>query len=109
MRTTTFTPGGIKNGYLNIKPLDDFWPEECVGANIDRAPQYLILEFERVGRLTTDISPRHKTFRSTSRKVKQFIRAFDLQAGDQVEILRIAKYEYKIRPVTKTPKRRAAK
>ena len=37
MRQTLLTAGGVKNGYINIKPLDDFWPEECLGGNVERA------------------------------------------------------------------------
>jgi hypothetical protein len=97
-RQTRLTPGGIKNGYINIKPLDDFWPEECLGGNVDRALQRLIVEFEGVRRVTTDISGRHKTLRSVHREVKQFVAAHQLRPGDWVEIMRLGKYEYRIRP-----------
>jgi len=98
MRLTRLTLGGIKNGYINIKPLDDFWPEECRGGNVDRALQHLIVDFEGVHRVTTDISGRHKTLRSTHREVKKFVAAHGLRSGDLVEIVRIGKYEYRVRP-----------
>lgn len=97
-RETQLTPGGIRNGYINIKPLDDFWPEECLGGNIDRAPRHLIVEFEGVRRVATDISGRHKTFRRVHHEVKRFVAAHGLKPGDWVEIVRLAKYEYRIRP-----------
>lgn len=97
MRTATITPGGMKNGYINIKPLDEFWPKECVGGTTQRAPHHLIVEFEGVGRVTTDISGRHKAFRTTHGEVKEFFRIQELRAGDSVEILRLSKYEYRIR------------
>ena len=98
IRTTTVSPGGVKNGYINIKPLDGFWPEECIGGNTERAAHHLIVEFEGVGRVTTDISGRHKSFRSAHREVKDFFRSHRLQPGDKMEIIRMAKYEYRIRP-----------
>jgi hypothetical protein len=97
IRTSTITSGGLKNGYINIKPLDDFWPPECVGGTTQHAAHHLIVEFEGVGRVTTDISGRHKTFRTTHGEVKEFFRTQGLGAGDTVEILRLSKYEYKIR------------
>ena len=97
------TPGGVKNGYLNIKPLDEFWPEECVGGNVDRAEKHLIVDFAGVGRVTTDLSGRHKTFRTTHREVKEFIRSHRLKAGDAVEIIRVARYEYRVRPAGRDP------
>lgn len=100
-RQTRLTPGGIKNGYINIKPLDDFWPEECRGGNVDRAMQHLIVEFEGVRRVSTDISGRHKTLRCVHREVKKFVAAHGLRPGDFVEIVRLAKYEYRIRPSTR--------
>ncbi|HUT89284.1 MAG TPA: hypothetical protein VMY37_07295 [Thermoguttaceae bacterium] len=98
IRRTTLSEGGVRNSYINIKPLDEFWPEECVGGNVDPAAKHLIVEFEGVGRVTTDISGRHKTFRKTHREVKEFFRSHGLKPGDQVEILRVAKYEYRVRP-----------
>jgi hypothetical protein len=97
-RLARLTPGGIKNGYINIKPLDDFWPEECRGGNVDRALQHLIVEFEGVRRVATDISGRHKTLRSAHGEVKKFVAAHGLRPGDFVEIVRLGKYEYRIRP-----------
>jgi len=97
IRTTTLSEGGIKNNYINIKPLDDFWPQECVGGNVEPAAKHLIVEFEGVGRVTTDISGRHKTFRTTHREVKEFFRSHGLKAGDAVEIVRVARYEYRVR------------
>ncbi len=94
------TPGGIKNGYINIKPLDNFWPEECRGGNVDRALQHLIIEFEGVRRVTTDISGRHKTLRCAHQEVKRFVAAHRLRSGDAVEIVRLGKYEYRIRPAS---------
>ena len=98
IRKTTLTEGGIKNGYINIKPLDEFWPEECVGGNVDRAEKHLIVDFAGVGRVTTDISGRHKNFRTTHREVKEFVRSHRLKPGDTVEIVRVARYEYRVRP-----------
>lgn len=98
LRRTKLTPGGIKNGYINIKPLDDFWPQECRGGNVDRALQLLSVEFEGVRRVTTDISGRHKTLRSAHREVKKFVAAHGLRPGDLVEIVRVARYEYRVRP-----------
>lgn len=98
MRLARLTPGGIKNGYINIKPLDEFWPEECRGGNVDRALQHLIVEFEGIRRVATDISGRHKTLRRVHRDVKKFVAAHRLRPGDFVEIVRLAKYEYRIRP-----------
>lgn len=98
IRTTTLTEGGIRNGYVNIRPLDDFWPEECIGGNTDRAVKHMIVDFQGVGRVTTDISGRHKTFRTSHREVKEFIRRHGLKAGDAVDILRVARYEYRVRP-----------
>lgn len=100
-RQTMLTSGGIKNGYINIKPLDDFWPEECLGGNVDRALQHLIVEFEGVRRVATDISGRHKTLRRVHREVKKFVAAHGLRPGDCVEIIRLAKYEYRIRPTAR--------
>lgn len=102
IRTATLTTGGIKNGYINIKPLDDFWPEECIGGNTDRAAKHMIVDFQDVGRVTTDISGRHKTFRTSHREVKEFIRRHRLKAGDTVEIVRVARYEYRVRPAETT-------
>ena len=98
IRKTTLTEGGIKNGYVNIKPLDEFWPEECIGGNVDRAEKHLIVDFTGVGRLATDISGRHKNFRSASAQVKEFVRTHKLKPGDPLEIVRVARYEYRVRP-----------
>jgi hypothetical protein len=100
-RKSQLTSGGIKNGYINIKPLDDFWPEECRGGNVERALQHLIVEFDGVRRVATDISGRHKTLRCVHRDVKKFVAAHALRPGDWVEIVRLAKYEYRIRPTNK--------
>src|SRR3989304_174037 len=54
-RFTRLTPGGIKNGYINIKPLDEFWPDDCLGGNVERAARQLVVEFEGVRRGATDI------------------------------------------------------
>jgi hypothetical protein len=97
-RQIRLTPGGIKNGYINIKPLDDYWPEECRGGNVDRALQHLIVEFEGARRAATDISGRHKTLRRVHREVKKLVAAHKLRPGDLIEIVRLAKYEYCIRP-----------
>jgi hypothetical protein len=99
-RQTVLAPGGIKNGYINIKPLNDFWSEECRGGNVDRALQHLIIEFEGVRRGTTDISGRHKTLRCAYQEVKRFVAAHRLGPGDAVEIVRLGKYEYRIRPAS---------
>ena len=98
LRQIRLTPGGIKNGYINIKPLDDFWPEERRGGNVDRALQHLIVEFEGARRAATDISGRHKTLRRVHREVKKLVAAHKLRPGDLIEIVRLAKYEYCIRP-----------
>jgi len=95
---TTLSAGGLKNGYINIKPLDDFWPEECMGGNTDRAERHLIVEFEGVGRVTTDISGRHKTFRTAHGEIKEFFQRHRLKPADAVGIVRLAKYEYRARP-----------
>ena len=97
IRTTRLTEGGIKNGYINIKPLDDFWPKECMGGTVDRAPQHLIVEFEGVGRVTTDISGRHKSLRTAHAEVKEFVRTQELKPGDMIEVVRVGKYEYRVR------------
>ena len=97
IRTTTLTPGGIKNGYINIKPLDDFWPEECIGGNVERANRHLIVEFEGIGRVSTDVSGRHKTFRTAHGEVKKFVQQNKLTPGDEIEIVRLSQYEYRIR------------
>jgi hypothetical protein len=96
MRLATVTDGGIKNGYINIKPLDDFWPEACIGDSSRSAAKHMIIEFEGVGRATTDI--RTKSLRSTRGEVKKFLAKHKLREGDQVEIIRVAPYEYRIRP-----------
>ncbi len=98
IRQATITEGDIKNGYINIKPLDDFWPTDCVGANGKTAAKHLIVEFEGVGRITTDISERHKNLRSTHGEFKRFVKKHKLVPGDNMEIIRVAPYEYRIRP-----------
>ncbi|MGD9853904.1 MAG: hypothetical protein AB7U20_03045 [Planctomycetaceae bacterium] len=98
IRTTSATPGGIKNGYINIKPIDEFWPEECCGGNIEPARRHLIVELEGVGRVTTDISGRHKTFRSTHSEVKAFFRRHAIKPGHVIEIMRLSQFEYRVRP-----------
>jgi hypothetical protein len=102
-RTATLTAGGIKNGYIRIGPVDDFWPDDCVGGNVESAPRHLIIDFEGVGRVATDISGRHKTFRATHAQVKEFVRAHKLKPGDFVEIIRVATYEYRVRPAEAKP------
>ncbi len=98
IRVASLTEGGIKNGYLNIKPIDDFWPSESVGGNLQAAARQFIVEFEGVGRITTDISGRHKHLRTASGMTKEFVAKHGLRPGDSVEIIRVAKYEYRIRP-----------
>lgn len=88
----------MRNGYINLKPIDEFWPEECVGGNTEPASKHLIVEFEGIGRVTTDISGRHKILRSAHAVSKEFFVRHRLSPGDEVEILRISKYEYRIRP-----------
>ena len=66
----------------------------------ERVANHLIVEFEGIGRVTTDISGRHKTFRSAHGEVKDFFRSHRLQPGDKMEIIRLAKYEYQIRPAS---------
>jgi hypothetical protein len=97
-RRSTLTEGSIKNGYIIIKPIDDFWPEECVGENIKLAEKRLIVEFHGVGRITTDISGRHKSLRASSGVTKEFFEKHRLTAGDEVEIIRLSQFEYRIRP-----------
>jgi hypothetical protein len=99
-RTTSLTAGGIRNGYINIRPIDAFWPEECVAGKLEPAAKHLIVDFESVGRMATVISGTHKTFRAASGRVKEFVRTHKLKAGDLVEIIRVARYEYRIRPAT---------
>jgi hypothetical protein len=96
-RRVALTAGGIRNGYISIQPLDAFWPEECFGGCQQRAQHHLIVEFDGLGRVSTDISGRHKTFRTTHTQVKEFVRRHGLRPGDSVEIIRVAKYEYRIR------------
>ncbi|MCX7426270.1 MAG: hypothetical protein NTW96_11700 [Planctomycetia bacterium] len=98
IRTARVTAGGIRNGYIRLGLIDSFWPQECLGGNVKPAAKHLIVDFEGIGRITTDISGRHKTFRSAHAHVKEFMRAHKLRAGDIVEIVRIAKHEYKVRP-----------
>jgi hypothetical protein len=99
-RIVELSAGGIKNGYINLKPIDEFWPVECVGGNIDPASKHLIVEFEGIGRVTTDISGRHKSLRTAHGHLKEFFAKHRLNSGDKVEILRVAKYEYRIRPAS---------
>jgi len=103
VRTTVLTAGGIKNGYVNLKPIDAFWPEECVGGNVEPAAKHLIVDFQGVGRIATDISGRHKTLRRVTAQVKEFVRANNLRAGDLVEIVRLARYEYRVRVAQTSP------
>ncbi len=98
IRRATLSDGGIKNGYINIKPIDEFWPEECLGGNVETAPKHLIVEFQGVGRIATDISGRHKTFRGAHREIREFFGKHELIAGQVVEIIRLTEYEYKVRP-----------
>lgn len=97
-RISTITDGGIKNGYINILPMDEFWPAECIGDSTHSAKRHVVVEFEGIGRIPTDITERHKKFRSAHREVKLFIAKHRLKPGDQIEIIRIAPYEYRIRP-----------
>lgn len=101
VRRTKLTSGGIKNGYLILRPLDDFWPEECFGGNTEPADKHLIVEFTGVGRISTDISGRHQTFRSAHSEVKRFVARHRLSPGDEIDIIRLAKREYRIRPTSK--------
>jgi hypothetical protein len=105
VRPSTLTAGGIKNGYLNIKPLDDFWPEACIGGNTEPAPKHFIVEFDGIGRVATDISGRHKTFRTTTREFKLFVEKHGMGPGDDVEIIRLGPYEFLVRPAIKTKKK----
>jgi hypothetical protein len=98
IRRSKLTDGCIKNGYINIKPIDDFWPEECLGENIKLAEKRLIVEYQGVGRVSTDISGRHKSLRAASSITKEFFEKHRLTAGDDVEIIRLAPFEYRIRP-----------
>jgi hypothetical protein len=97
-RIASITDGGIKNGYINIKPLDEFWPPDCIGTNENSAPKHVIVEFEGVGRVATDIFDKHKSLRSASGEIKRFMQEHKLKDGDKVEIVRLAPYEYRIRP-----------
>jgi hypothetical protein len=97
-RIVELSEGGIRNGYINLKPIDEFWPEECMGGNTELASKHLIVEFEGIGRLTTDISGRHKSLRTAHGTLKEFFSKHRLRPGDSVEILRFAKFEYRIRP-----------
>jgi hypothetical protein len=65
-----------------------------------RAAHHLIVEFEGIGRVTTDISGRHKTFRTAHAEVKELFRSRGLRPGDKIEIVRLGKYEYKVRPAS---------
>ncbi len=110
IRRVKLTPGAIKNGYINIKPLDDFWPEDCLGGNAKVAEKHLIIELAGVGRIATDISGHHKTFRTAHRSLKDFYAKHKLTSGSEVEIVRVSHYEYQLLPVssvpTKKPKRK---
>ena len=97
-RIVELSDGGIRNGYINLKPIDEFWPEECLGGNTEPAAKHLIVEFEGIGRVTTDISGRHKSLRTAHATIKEFVSRHRLRAGDKIEILRLAKYEYRVRP-----------
>jgi len=98
-RRVRLTEGGFKNGYIIIRPIDDFWPEECVGESVQLAEKRLIVEFHGVGRITTDISGRHKSLRAARRETMEFFEKHRLNPGDEVEIVRLSRYEYRIRPV----------
>jgi hypothetical protein len=98
MRRLELTEGGFKNGYIIIRPIDDFWPEECIGGNVELAEKRLIVEFQGVGRITTDISGRHKSLRAAHGETKEFFAKHGLHPGDEVEIIRLSRYEYRIRP-----------
>jgi hypothetical protein len=99
-RIVELSAGGIKNGYINLKPIDGFWPEECLGGNTEAAAKHLIVEVEGIGRISTDISGRHKSLRTAHAHLKDFFQRHRLRPGDNVEILRVAKYEYRIRPAS---------
>ncbi len=101
IRKSAVTAGGIKNGYINIKPIDDFWPSECLGGNTEPASKHLIVDFEGVGRITTDISGRHKHLRSAHQATIEFFQVHKLKAGDILEVIRLKAYEYRIRPAKK--------
>lgn len=101
-RICVVTEGGIRRGYVRIGELDDFWPQECIGGSGQPAAKHLIVEFEGVGRATTDIFDRHKSLRSTHTGFKRFFKKHKLQPGDQVEIVRVGRYEYRIRPLKET-------
>jgi hypothetical protein len=61
------------------------------------ASEHLIVDLEGVGRVTTDISGRHRSLRTAHGPLKEFFAKHRLRPGDYVEILRVAKYEYRIR------------
>jgi hypothetical protein len=107
VRISTVTEGGIRNGYITIRPIDGFWPEECVGSSDQPASKHLIVEFDGIGRATTDISDRHKSLRSTHGEVKRFVKKHDLKPGDKLEIIRVGRYEYRIRPLQDAAKEQA--
>jgi hypothetical protein len=98
IRRVKLTEGGFKYGYIIVRPIDGFWPEECVGENVKLAEKRLIVEFHGVGRISTDISGSHKSLRGARGELKQFFQKHRLQPGDEVEIARLSRYEYRIRP-----------
>jgi hypothetical protein len=97
-RRVKISAGGFRNGYISIRPIDDFWPDDCVGENIKLAEKRMIVEFHGVGRITTDISGRHKSLRAARSETKAFFQKHGLQPDDEVEIIRLSRYEYRIRP-----------
>jgi hypothetical protein len=64
----------------------------------------LIVDFEGVGRITTDISGRHKHLRSAHQATGEFFRVHKLKAGDTLEIVRLKAFEYRVRPAPKGAK-----
>jgi hypothetical protein len=55
----------------------------------------MIVEF---GGVSTDISGRHNTFRSTRGEIKEFYRKHAIKPGRLIEIMRLSQYEYRVRP-----------
>lgn len=97
-RRVELSEGGFKNAYITIRPIDEFWPEECVGEKVKQAEKRLIVEFQGIGRITTDISGQHKFLRGAYKETREFLEKHRLQPGDEIEIVRLSRYEYRIRP-----------
>jgi len=98
-RTIVLTRGSVKNSYLPLTGILDFFPQEAIGGRSTQqvARRPIVLSFGLGEPITTDIVEGKQIFRRRG-WVRRFLRAHSLKDGDRVVIEETSPYRYHLYP-----------